>query len=420
MRTIVEGLNAEPFNRQLTMVKFDSRGGEKLLQTLSDVLGWIQGDIDHIQKWRLDILEGNKTAIYPVLEWMFDNVDRLKERVYLASFLTKVEVPVEEQSPDVLRVINLVEQKMQEFKEVHGRIVESRSDFVRAEDIHADLKAMTEEKEQLSRKIERSRRKVARRPDLDKCMTLAARLRHENEKNQDLQIQRQEQRNALVHTGQRLNRLERTLNEIERERETNDPRVLMNKMKFERLNKTDKRDKKDEASEDKLVIYRHQSTNIQRKKANIADSLHSTRQELDHIEAMIMAKKTELTEKSGKEKWFRRYSTKSTQKFKEIKQENINEGRGVIETMEEDSDLLNRRPKTAKPTTTDVRNLKSGAEELSNEINQKRSAVQQLNQEIESFYHEHKNENEQFYAKQAEFETSKERWKKNRKNFDRN
>lgn len=39
----------------------------------------------------------------------------------------------------------------------------------------------------------------------------------------------------------------------------------------------DQRDKKDEASEDKLTIYRHQSNNVQRKKANVADQLQSTR-----------------------------------------------------------------------------------------------------------------------------------------------
>lgn len=68
------------------------------------------------QKWRLDILEGNKAAVYPVLEWIFNNVDRLKERVYLASYLTRIEVPPEEQSPDVVRLIGLVDRKMEEFK----------------------------------------------------------------------------------------------------------------------------------------------------------------------------------------------------------------------------------------------------------------------------------------------------------------
>jgi len=40
------------------------------------------------------------------------------------------------------------------------------------------------------------------------------------------------------------------------------------------------RDRRDEASEDKLAIYRHQSVNVQRKKANVADLLQMTRQNI--------------------------------------------------------------------------------------------------------------------------------------------
>ena len=61
-------------------------------------------------------MEGHKTAVYPILEWIFTNVDRLKERVYLASFLTRIEVPLEDQSPEVVRLMNTVDQKMEEFK----------------------------------------------------------------------------------------------------------------------------------------------------------------------------------------------------------------------------------------------------------------------------------------------------------------
>lgn len=43
LRTIVDGLNAEPFHQNLTLVKLDSITPEKLLQTLSNVIGWIQG-----------------------------------------------------------------------------------------------------------------------------------------------------------------------------------------------------------------------------------------------------------------------------------------------------------------------------------------------------------------------------------------
>lgn len=67
-------------------------------------------------KWRLDILEGNKVSIYPILSWIFENVDRLKERIYLSNYLTRVEVPVEKQSPEVVRIMNNIEEKMNEFK----------------------------------------------------------------------------------------------------------------------------------------------------------------------------------------------------------------------------------------------------------------------------------------------------------------
>jgi hypothetical protein len=43
LRVIIDGLNSPPFNRGLTLVKLDGMSPEKLLQTLSDVLSWIEG-----------------------------------------------------------------------------------------------------------------------------------------------------------------------------------------------------------------------------------------------------------------------------------------------------------------------------------------------------------------------------------------
>jgi len=43
LRTVLDGLNSPPFNQNLTLVKLDSITPERLLQTTSDVLGWIQG-----------------------------------------------------------------------------------------------------------------------------------------------------------------------------------------------------------------------------------------------------------------------------------------------------------------------------------------------------------------------------------------
>lgn len=43
LRTICEGLNNEPFSRNLTLVKLDIQTPDKLLQTLSDVICCILG-----------------------------------------------------------------------------------------------------------------------------------------------------------------------------------------------------------------------------------------------------------------------------------------------------------------------------------------------------------------------------------------
>jgi chromosome segregation ATPase len=157
-----------------------------------------------------------------------------------------------------------------------------------------------------------------------------------------------------VHLEQRLSRLQRTLDEAQREKDTIDPSRLLVKLKQEiatnnymlnekllkdietqkksietvekivkmrsvsnadisaavqkidQLNQEimaliEQRDRKDEATEDKLTIYRHQSNNVQRKKANVADELQSTRHSLDHLESVLAAKKREIIEKTGKE-----------------------------------------------------------------------------------------------------------------------
>lgn len=264
LRTIIDGLNLPPFNRGLTLVKIDSMSAEKLLQTLSDVLSWVEGqnpkefidirseapdetamrilsalrilkyppprDIDQIQKWRLDLLEGKKTAIYPILKWVFDDVDRLKERVYLGRYLTRIEVPLEEQSPEIIRLLNTIEQKMEEFKVLHAQNVETRADFIRALDVRNDLKAMEEEREQLQRKIERCKRRTNRRQDLGILLQMAERLRLELERNQELQLQKQDQQKGKNNADQRIGRLERALLEEERKRDGADPKILIQKL----------------------------------------------------------------------------------------------------------------------------------------------------------------------------------------------
>ena len=95
--------------------------------------------------------------------------------IVLSMYLTRIEVPLEEQSPEVVRLMNAVEQKMEEFKILHAQNVETRTDFLRAVDVRNDLKAMEEEREQLQRKIERCKRRTNRRQDMGNLLLTAER-----------------------------------------------------------------------------------------------------------------------------------------------------------------------------------------------------------------------------------------------------
>uniref|UniRef100_A8P4G1 IFT81 calponin homology domain-containing protein n=1 Tax=Brugia malayi TaxID=6279 RepID=A8P4G1_BRUMA len=55
-------------------------------------------------------------VIYPILEWIFKNVDALKERAYLAKYLTRIDVPGAFQDPEIIDLSNQISILMEEFK----------------------------------------------------------------------------------------------------------------------------------------------------------------------------------------------------------------------------------------------------------------------------------------------------------------
>lgn len=64
----------------------------------------------------MDLLNAEKQVVYPILEWIFNDVDHLKERIYLATYLSQMDIPIDAQSPETNRLQQIIEQKMEEFK----------------------------------------------------------------------------------------------------------------------------------------------------------------------------------------------------------------------------------------------------------------------------------------------------------------
>lgn len=118
-------------------------------------------------------------------------------------------------------------------------------------------------------------------------------------------------------------------------------------------------------------------------------------------------KKTELEHLKAEVQILERTTELLTERFEELKDECVyfktfftsfqhfliqrNEGRGVIETLNDSPDHENqKRPQTSKPKTNDVSELRQMAEQLNNELNEKHKSIQQLNEKIDTFYQTHK------------------------------
>ncbi|MCP9264943.1 Intraflagellar transport protein 81-like protein [Dirofilaria immitis] len=373
LQTIVDGLNDEPFKMNLNLISFHTISNEQLLQILSDVLLWIEGsdtmdireegadetafrifnslrilkyrpptDIEKLQQWRCNIVEGEKTAIYPILEWIFKNVDVLKERSYLAKYLTKIDIPGAFQDPELMELSNQISSLMNEFKDVHSQVVEARKDSMMMENIRADLNAMIIEKEQLNKRIDKIERKLRDIANIEHLLQIAEKCRLENERLEKIGHLKLEQKNLISFNDQKLQRLNVALEEVKMAGENIDPTERMKALKeemetnrymvheklpkeieikraivddlskvvdiaaidkndivklqqkIEKMNQeimdlVNERDRKDENT-DKLSIYRHQASAICKRKQNL---------ELQNITNTVEMKRNNLREKGG-------------------------------------------------------------------------------------------------------------------------
>ncbi|CAJ0560384.1 unnamed protein product, partial [Mesorhabditis spiculigera] len=384
LKLIIDSLNQEPFNLNTTLIAFDNFSDNRLLQVLSDVICWITGndnidvrdespdatalrlfnslkllrfrpptDIEQLDEWRVGIVEGSKASVYPVLYYIFSNVDALKERAYLAKFLTKVDVPSDIHDIDTVQLQNEHAEAMERFKEAHQQVTELRGDTMMVDDIKTDLRAMEQEKEQLTRRVEKIQRKVVNMPNLDKIIGAAEAHRKELERLENLNVQRQEQRNAVINSELKTQRLEAQLKEIRQQAEGLDPsdlvaqleeemktnHFLLEKQEQEIRNRREmvkelqrisempaieksevdqlkkdvdtinqriielesERDKREEGQDENFSIYRHQAATVERKRNGVAQQLQEAKNDLDEIQRRLAQRKEEMRSDNGGE-----------------------------------------------------------------------------------------------------------------------
>ena len=298
-------------------------------------------------------MEGDKQVIYPVLEWILSNITELKQRAYLAKFLVKLEIPPEiSADQDVAEIYEQYEDLIDQFKTVHKECDAIKNSGYSTSELRKDIEEMEREKEIVQKRIERRQRKVEGMPNLDVMLEVAKKLRQEKERNKEIKSQKQEQRNNINHSQQRIMRLEQQLTDMRQAGIGTTPEVLLQKLEEEAkvnayivneklpreleqkkqavaslekvLNQpaltqndlqelkkrikdanseakeiSDKKNVSSDPMEDKLTLFRQQAAIITRKKETTAERLNDARSALSVAEDEVRDKKSQIGSLGG-------------------------------------------------------------------------------------------------------------------------
>ncbi|XP_012144783.1 intraflagellar transport protein 81 homolog isoform X2 [Megachile rotundata] len=226
-------------DRNYSVIYFNSLSPEELLQVLKEVLIKIQDQNDtnvdirngspeetaiyilsilrvlnyqpqiDPAAFRQGLIRGDPDMIHPILTWLLSRLDIVRKRAYLSRFLVKIEVPDEYlNDPEVSSLYDQYTAAINRFKTVHKEREIGKKNFENASELTADLKTMEKEKEAVTIRIEKMKAKAE--PGIH-LLDAARALRIEKDKERDLALQEEQEKDILSTLQTSLQRLEREL-----------------------------------------------------------------------------------------------------------------------------------------------------------------------------------------------------------------
>ncbi|XP_043517400.1 intraflagellar transport protein 81 homolog isoform X1 [Frieseomelitta varia] len=166
--------------------------------------------------FRQGLIRGDPDTIHPILTWLLSNADTVRKRVYLSRFLVKLEVPGEYLGePEVSALYEQYASLIDRFKAVHREREIGRKSFENASELTADLKTMEKEKEAVTIRIEKMKTKAESGMHL---LNAAQALRIEKDKERDLALQEEQEREIISRLQTNLQRLERELEILKKDK----------------------------------------------------------------------------------------------------------------------------------------------------------------------------------------------------------
>jgi len=263
-KQVVEFLNKKPFDRSLSFISYQSLGQEQILQLLNDVLAEIDptqgGDIREepsdvraprmlsclknlkyvppsnvdVSTFRQGIVLGEKSVVQPILFYLLKNLEPLKTRAYLAKYLVKLPIPAEllhDGSDSQLQDLwSKCTELQEQFSAMHKDLVELRKSSRSTNEIKNDIKTMEDEKENLQKKVDRTRKKVEGSADFNEALQVAQNMRKEKGKGEIVQEKLQQQRRIMQNTEQRLQRIRQQVYDMQQSSNDTSPESLISRM----------------------------------------------------------------------------------------------------------------------------------------------------------------------------------------------
>lgn len=222
LKEIVQGLNSQPYSMGMTLVSFDEKSPEELLNLLREVILRLDtAPIDLKEEnegvyklceflkvlnfpsnfdsdFQRGLALGDRKYIYPIFHYILTRLPQMQQRAYLGRFLANIFVPEEYLVEDDMK------QGYQEYKElqahfqvVHQELEGFRTQALPPHELKKNIDQLEQEKEQLVTKISRLKSKFTGKEDFQQLLEATSKLRKEQEEEAMLMEKLREQQQHL-------------------------------------------------------------------------------------------------------------------------------------------------------------------------------------------------------------------------------
>mmetsp|Transcript_15850 Transcript_15850/g.34440 ORF Transcript_15850/g.34440 Transcript_15850/m.34440 type:complete len:711 (+) Transcript_15850:147-2279(+) len=196
---------------------FDSEWAERVVRLLT-ILGYPplitlqqHDDDDERQKqeWMNRLQSGERSVVYPILQYCLKSHERLQKRAYLSKFLLPVSLPAELSGDDEAQVLVQRYQVLQEeFKHVHKAHDSLQKEARSGSDLEKDIHQLERETQQLRHRIEAMRNQSKNESAFDRMLEVTAEMRK-------LQDEKLRLRTNLRNVNERSSSVSRDYSQIE-------------------------------------------------------------------------------------------------------------------------------------------------------------------------------------------------------------